>query len=209
MKNIKTYLSILAVILLVYFMPKSCGDKNPTMVETKSDTVYIEKIIKIPAISEEFEDKSPKHKTAVYDKGLIEEYKKLKTENERLKKFEELAQKRSYDSTYKDKSGLVTVNVKSETTGYLDYQKISFNVKEQEIKYLDKVITNTITQKVEPSFIISGGISAQTGVDLLNSKPNVGATIGFKNKSGYNLDVNYNTNENVMVTLKKDIFTFW
>ena len=76
-------------------------------------------------------------------------------------------------------------------------------------KYVPLLNEDTITEKVKPSFIISGGVSAQSSTNPLNLNPNVGLTVGFKNKNGYNLDINYNTQNNVMVTVKKDLFTFW
>lgn len=211
--RIKTIVSILVIgLTILYFFSNSCSREPKAGSTTKTDTVYITKTIKIPEVKGNFETKNPKPKDGVmvYDRALLNKYNDLKSENEKLKAYQKAVEIKEYENTYKyEKDEKVTITVSNTVTGSLTNQKVSFNIPEREIEYKERIITNTTTEKLKPSFIISGGVSAQSSTDLINLKPSVGLTVGFKNKSGYTLDVNYNTNRNVMITLKKDILTFW
>jgi len=211
--KIKTVISVLVVGLsILYFSSKSCSNEPSVGTKTKTDTIYVTKTIKVPEIKGSFETKNPKPKDGVivYDRNLLNKYNELKSENDKLKEYKKAIQVKEYENVYKyDKDDKVTVTVKNTVTGSMTNQKVEFFIPEREIEYKEKIITNTTIIRTKPSFIISAGGSLQASTDLLNMKPSVGATIGFKNKSGYTLDVNYNTNQNVMITLKKDILTFW
>jgi hypothetical protein len=174
-----------AVLLFIIFLVK-CGDgKTPVGKTTvKTDTIYTTKIVKIPEIKQVFIKEKPKPETEVAI-GLTDTV-------------------RTYNNIFKDSTGLVEVVVKDSVNGHLLKQVVSFNVKEREIQYKEKTITNTITTKLKPSFVISGGLKTQIGLH-----PSVGAELTFKNKNGWSLDLGTNTNKDVLVGVKKDIITFY
>lgn len=206
---IKDYAPWVFVVFLFFYIFMGGFNKQASSNKSKSDTIYVEKTIKIPEIVGSVNNPNPTiivNPTKTYDEELLKYLRSLSTKEEVLEACKEATQIREYKNTYaSDKDSTVVVTVEDSTAGRLLNQKMSFKVKEREVKYQEKIINNYL----KPKFVISAGGSAQLPTSPLAPKPAVGGVVGFKNKAGYNLDFGYNTNQQFEVTLKKDIFTFW
>lgn len=173
---------IVSAVLLFLLFVKSCVRENIEGVNTiTSDTIYIPKVIRIPEIKQVFVNTTPKEKGKSVVKGDTI---------------------RTYENKYIDSTGLAEVTISDSVNGKLLNQKVKIHVKEQEVKYEEKIITNTT--KLKPSFVISGGLTTQIGVN-----PSVGMELSFKNKSGYTLDLGVNNRKDFTIGVKKDLFTYW
>ena len=181
-KNLGAYFIIAFLVFLVFF--DTCSNKKETVKEvTKSDTVYIDRVIKIPEIKEKITYLKPKEIVKnIVGKDTLRNYKKL----------------------YKDSTGVAEVEVFDSINGKLLQQQVNIKVKEREVVYKDKIITNTTTIKYKPSFVISAGLNTSISVN-----PAVGVDLMLKNREGWNLNVGYNTNKEIMIGLKKDLITFY
>ena len=87
-------------------------------------------------------------------------------------------------------------------------QTVDINVKEREVQTKEVIIEKKTETKLKPVFILSGGVSATANTNMYDTKPALGIVLGIKTKE-YTVDANYNTNGNVTVLLKRDIFTLW
>lgn len=184
MKLIKQYIPwVITAVVALFFMFKSCGDKHDTTsrVVKTTDTVYVTKYVKIPEIKQVFVKTKPKPTTV---KVVAQDT------------F------RTYYTKYSDSTGVATIIVQDSVKGHLLGQIVSFNVKEREIEYKEKTVTNTIKQK--PKFNLALGMKTAVGVNS-----NIGAEATFKNRNGWSLDLGYNTNNQIMIGIKKDILTLW
>lgn len=183
-KNLAPWVITAFLAVLLFF--KGCGkdsNNNTVTKEVKSDTVYVDKIVKIPAITENIINIKPEP---------IKEYVKEKSKDTL----------RTYKNTYTDSTGVASVTVFDSVSGKLLEQAVNIHVKEREIKYKEKIITNTETIKKKPNFILSAGLSTTTGV-----KPIYGAEITLKNSTGWNLDLGYNLEKQITIGIKKDLIT--
>lgn len=176
---------LLGITLLFLFLGRCNNDVESVTTEIVTDTIYLEKIKVIPKIEEELETIKPRPvDIQVVNKDTI----------------------RSYSRVYKDSTGVAEITVEDSVNGILLNQKVKINVKEREIKYLEKLVTNTVTNttKVKPYMVLSAGLTATSGV-----RPTIGAEVSLKNKNGYNLDFGYNNQKEFTIGLKKDLLTIY
>lgn len=177
------YFVIFALVCFILFF-RDCSLKAPKdSVKIVSDTVYVYRTIKIPAVQQTMETKKP------------EAVKETKVGNDTI---------RTYRKTYKDSTGTAEVTVSDSVNGRLLNQIVDIKVKEREVKYRERFINTKTTIEHKPSFVISAGLTATSGIN-----PSFGAEIGFKNRNGLNLEVGYNNRNEIQVGIKKDIFTFY
>ena len=208
-KNIIFVVILLLIGFFVYtsFLSDYTIVKKERVDKVTVDTMYVEKELKVPARSHSFENNKPEPKI-VYEENpintkLLNDYKSLKTDYEKLKKYEEAVTVREYDTTYVSKDSIISVRVKDIVTGTLDKQYVSVEVAEQYIKYREKVITKTIEKY--PMFSIRGGVGFVVPT-IPTRSPTLEAALGFSNHKGYNIDFGINLNQDIRVTLTKDIF---
>lgn len=184
-ERIKTLLPwVIIIVLMILYFFKGCGVSNTSYkTETIRDTIYKEKVIKIPEIKEVFVNSKPKVISVIPPKSDKDTAVSV------------------YQNIYKDSSGLAQVEIIDSVKGRLTHQNVKFHVKEQEIKYTEKTITNTVKKK--PVFILSAGLNTTIGV-----RPSIGAEVDLKNRTT-TLELGINNYKEVTVGLKKDIFTKW
>lgn len=189
MKLIKQYLPwITTAVLIILLFFKSCGSNpvvpNPRVqVKVVTDTVYTTKYIKIPEIKQIFVTKKPKPvDISIIAKDTF----------------------RIYDTKYTDSTGVAEIIVKDSIKGHLLNQVVSFKVKERTIEYKEKTITNTITIKQKPKFNLALGLNTAIGKDA-----NIGAEATIKNGNGWSLDLGYNTSNQILIGIKRDIITLY
>lgn len=176
-----TYPAIILTLIAIILLQHRCSTHKTIQgsIITKTDTLFIPKIIKIKEIKQVFVNKYPKAiDSAIVGKDTL----------------------RSYNTCYTDSTGVVEVTVKDSVNGKLLNQVVDFYVKPRDIKYQEKVITNTTTIKQTPNFSLSAGINTS-----LNTTPAIGIGITVKDGTGWGLDLGYNSNKQFIVGIKKDI----
>lgn len=171
----------------------------------ETDTIYVDRIIKVPGQSGEFETLEPTPKIEYReDPVLLGKYKSLKTEKERLEAYINAITKRVYEVSYTSQDSIVTINVKDSVTGTLDWQNVVFEIKPREVKIEEKIITNTIEKY--PDFSIMVGVG--TRAPLTFDKPMIfEAVIGVEDKKGFIYQGTYDTEGYVGFRLTKKLFT--
>jgi len=196
-------LAFVAVFFISFF---TGGIKiNPGEDSIKIDTTYIDRVVTLPGRVDTFYvDKPVPYK--VYDSDREREYLDLKTENERLKKYLEETKVRLYSNIYKSNDSLVTVKTTDSVRGTLLNQTVKIDIKEQKIEYKERVITKTFTKR--PVFSLSTGFGVTTKYGSYNAS-SFEVNIGLKNKSGFEVELGLNTNKQIRVGLKKDLFTIY
>jgi hypothetical protein len=182
MKSLTPYFVIFGLLVFIIFF-KGCGKEMVGKTVTTTDTLVVEKMIVIPEIREVIKYRNPVPvDTQVVGKDTI----------------------RKYLRTYKDSTGVTEVTVSDSIAGRLLGQTINIKVKEREVKYTEKVITNNSVTKLKPSFVLSAGVSMVSGVN-----GSYGFEVGLKNSKGINLELGYDSNKNFTIGIKKDIFTLY
>ena len=191
------------------------GDSNDKII---IDTVYVDRVIKIPERIEVFKDNSPKAKI-VYkqDPVLLEQYTTLSDENEKLKKYIEAITIRTYEKKYMSKDSVVTIMVKDSVTGILNSQSVVFQLAQQEVVFKEKIINKTIEKK--PDFSLSFGLGVRiphffrgSGSEKVNGFPlpseplSLEGVLGMKDKKGYGYSLGVDTQGGATFTLTKDLF---
>ena len=176
-------------------------DDNDTV---KIDTVYVDRIIKIPEIREVFKDRYPEP-VIIYkaDPDLLKQFEELEDENEKLKRYAEAITKRDYEKTYVSTDSIVKITVKNSVTGTLDFQSVDFTVAEQEAIFREKVITKTIEKRPDFALSLGAGIKVPT---ILSAPLSFEAVIGVKSKKGFTYQLGVDTDKEFRFTLTKDIF---
>jgi hypothetical protein len=202
-----TYFIIGAVVALLINL-RACEKKSELRSHDDRvviDTVYVDKIIKVPEIKEVFINLTPEPKI-IYkaDPDLLKQFSDLEDENEKLKIYAEAITKRTYEKTYVSADSVVKIVVKDSVTGVLDFQSIDFNISEREIIYRDKIITKTIEKKPDFSISLGAGIKVPT---IFSDPVSLEAVIGIKSKKGFGYQLGIDTNKEFRLTLTKDLFT--
>ena len=172
-----------SLVCCVLFI-RSCNSEVKTgKTVTTTDTLYVDRIIKIPEIREVIVNAKPVPvKIQVVGKDTI----------------------RSYVKTYRDSTGVAEITVTDSVKGTLLNQIVGIKIKEREVRYTEKIITNNSVTKLKPSFVLSAGVKMISGLN-----GSIGAEVGLKNSKGVNLELGYNSNKNFTIGIKKDIFTFY
>lgn len=134
---------------------------------------------------------------------LLKRFEQLESDNAKTRAYAKAIALKVYEKTYKD--SLVSITVKDSIEGGdLTSQNVSWNIKKQEIKYHDKIITKY------PLYSISGGIGVNSVIDETGSyKTQISPLIGYRNKEGWQLEVGTNifNLKEFRIDLTKDIFT--
>ena len=198
---------LMGALLMLLLNAIACEDRRGTIDgndKVTIDTVYVDKIIKVPEIKEVFIDSIPDPKI-IYkaDPKLIKDFKELEDENEKLRIYAEAITKRTYEKTYVSADSIVRITVKDSVTGVLDFQSVDFNVAEREIVFREKVITKTIEKRPDFSLSMGAGIKVPT---LLDRPLSFEAVIGIKTKRGFGYQLGIDTNKEFRLTLTKDLF---
>lgn len=203
MKKFLSYFLIAALICFIFF--RNCpGESHPTTdsIETKTDTVWVPKVIPgdTSAISQ---SEFVPEKTYSVDSILRLKIAKLKDDNARLYFLLDEMKTKVYDTTYHFDRG--SVRVKDSIQGNLLGRDLKFMI--DDFQYQEKTITNTTTKKMYPKWAVSVGITtgAQTDFNFVQN-PFLGAEIGIRNAKGYTLELGYNTEKQVHITLSKTLF---
>ena len=215
-----TYLIIGIFIALVFHAmfrraDRISGDNNDRII---IDTLYVDRIIKVPERVEVFKDSTPEPKIVYKEnKELLEQYTSLTDENEKLKKYIEAITMRTYEKKYVSKDSVVTVTVKDSVTGTLNFQSVIFKLAQQEIVFKEKIINRTIEKK--PNFSLSLGVGLRIPHALRGSgSPKVDnyplpsdpisfeGVVGVKDKKGYGYQLGIDTQGGARFTITKDLF---
>jgi hypothetical protein len=173
----------ISLVCCVLFL-RSCNSEVKTgNTVTTTDTLYVDRIIKIPEILEVIVNTKPVPvKIQVVGKDTL----------------------RSYVNTYKDSTGVAEITVTDSVNGSLLNQIVGIKIKEREVRYTEKVITNNSVTKLKPYFVLSAGVKMISGLN-----GSMGAEVGIKNSKGVSLELGYNSNRTFIIGIKKDIFTFY
>lgn len=176
------FLFFSAFCAVIFF--RGCNKDTPVN-ETKTtiDTIFVDRVIKIPEIKE----------VIVYKDPVPVDIQVVGVDTIR-----------KYSKTYTDSTGVAEVTVDDSVNGRLLRQQVNIKVKEREIKYKERIVKTTNTIKYKPDFVMSAGLTATSGI-----RPSVGVEIGFKNHIGLNFEVGYNTNKIWTIGVKRDIFTHY
>jgi hypothetical protein len=182
-KSLSIFFVIFGTVCFLMFF-RGCGTKTEVgKTVTTTDTLYIDKVIKIPEVREKIVYRNPVPvETKVIGKDTIRKYKHV----------------------YKDSTGVAEITVSDSIAGRLLGQVVDIKIKEREVKYQEKVVTTTITKTLKPSFVLSMGVTAVSGLN-----GSYGVEVGIKNSKGLNLDLGYDSNKNFTVGIKKDVFTLY
>ncbi len=189
---------IITFILIQFFFIK-INQKTVIKDSVKIDSVLV--IKKIPEIKRETIFLNPKKvKEYVYInngkdliKTLEKQYNKkidsLVLINELLK----MKVKKVYKQQLND--SLVNIEATVKSSGKVDFIKLKYELKERNIQHYEK----TITKKVYPKFRILGGVSTN-----FNS---VNFNLSLQNKKGNIYGIGYDTNGNINIEYKYNLFT--
>ena len=145
--------------------------------------------VEVPVVKKEFD--------TVYVEGpvrekpnteLLEKYKALQDENEKLKVFEEATRTRIYTETYSDE--IQDISVFSQVNGELVEQSVSYETKP---RIIETVVRDTIPVLVEPKRSLRIGVEA--GVPTLQEQigPVFKGNLMLENKKGLILTAGYDT----------------
>ena len=197
--NFKKYFWQILVVILVFalFLQNSCGN------DIKKDTSVIVTEPKIGG----FDYYKPKEIKGIgyvfvtekgdiikvenpVNKELEQKYLNALSENEKLKLYLEVIQKRTYIDSLENKD--IKFKYTALTTGTLDSIKFDYVIKPDTIKIK------------QPVFSLLGGLSLETNMNTL--QPNLKANIGFQNKKKDILLLGGN-NKEINITYLKNIFT--
>ncbi|HET8839130.1 MAG TPA: hypothetical protein VFM82_09095 [Flavobacteriaceae bacterium] len=206
MRKLLPYLIIGILITILFF--KGCGDgkggkKSDTI---KIDTIFVEKTIPgdtITVVQTEFKPK------IIFRHGdnseLVQKIQQLESDKERLEFLLTKLQTKVYDTTYAFERGSLSIidTVQGSLLGR------SWNLKLNPIKYQEKTIFQTETKY--PKFSFSAGLNTGLTTDFSTQfkKPYIGLQIGFRNRSGYTLQLGFNSLEQAEITLSKDFITIF
>lgn len=198
---------LVGVFLTLLLNVISCEDREGIIGNNDTvslDTIYVEKIIKVPQIKEVFIDSTPEAQI-IYkaDPKLLKQYIDLEDENQRLKKYAEAVTKSLYERTYVSADSIVKIIVKDSVTGTLDFQSVDFNVSEREVLFKEKIVTKTIEKRPDFSLSLGAGIRIPT---LLSEASSIEVVIGMKSRKGFNYQLGVDTNKAFRFMLTKDIF---
>jgi len=173
--------------------------------KTETDTVYVDRIIKVPGQSGSFENPKPDPEI-VYkaDPELLKKYQDLETEKERLEAYIHAITRRTYEKSYVSNDSIVTITVKDSVTGTLDWQSVAFDIKPRDVKIQEKIITNTIEKYPDFSLMLGAGVRAPLS---FNEPLAFEAVIGIEGKNGLTYQLSYDTQEYVGFRLTKKLFT--
>jgi hypothetical protein len=193
MKNLKSILIVLGVIVLMYLI----YDKITAPV---NQTIYVPVEIEVPVpgvageiqhdtIQVPFEVKVPNP----LNNKLLEEYTKTKDSLERLKLFTDAITIRNYNEIFED--SIQTINVVSKVQGKLLDQDLSYFVKPRTVK-LDTVIPVKIPNRFKVF------LGAETGLPVfdmnnsnVNSAPVVKVNLFLKNRKDNMLSLGVSTDK--------------
>lgn len=195
------YLIAIIVVLVGYILlippkvvqktieiPSKQGEKiviKPIEV-VKYDTIYREKeVVRIEKVKNELNEE------------LLAKYNEAKKLNDSLllnEIFKNAIKKREYKEQLNDSNIIITVN--SKTTGYLDHQKITYNIKPQRI---------VINKAMERMSLYFGGYTYM-GIKEY-SPPAFGLDLSLMDKKRKKIiKLGYDTNQNAMVGISFKIF---
>ena len=198
---------LLGVVSALLFTAFNCEDKNGVVDgndRVTVDTVYVDRIIKVPEITGSFEDSIPDPKVVyVADPDLVRQYTDLEDENEKLKKYIEAITIRTYEKTYVSPDSIVSITVRDSVTGTLDFQNVDFTVAEREVLFKERLITKTIEKYPDFSLSLGAGVKVPTAPGGSFSAEGV---IGVRIKRGYGFQLGVDTNTDVRLTITKDLF---
>jgi len=168
------------------------------------DTVYVDRIIKVPQIKGSFKDSIP-DPVVIYkaDPRLLKQYTDLEGENDKLKKYIEAITIRSYEKTYVSADSIVLITVRDSVTGTLNFQSVDFIIAEREVVFKEKIITKTIEKRPDFSLNLGVGVKVPT---LSQEAISFEGVIGIKNKKGLGYQLGVDTNKELRFTLTKDLF---
>jgi hypothetical protein len=209
-KNLNLTYFIIGFLLALFFTFITCEatggfgvpDRND---KVEVDTVYVDRVIKVPGKSGSFETIKPNPKTVYQaDPVLLKKYQSLKTEKERLEAYIYAITKRKYEKVYTSKDSIVTITVNDSVTGTLDWQGVAFDIKPRDVIIKEKIITNTIEKYPDFSLMVGAGARAPLN---FNQPMAFELTLGVEDNKGFTYQVSYDTQQYVGFRLTKKLFT--
>ena len=153
-----------------YYKPKPIKGINYVFVTEEGDTIKVENPV---------------------NKELEQKYLNALSENEKLKLYLEVIQKRTYIDSLEDKN--IKINYTALTTGTLDSIKIDYTIKPDTIKIK------------QPVFRLLGGSSLE--FNYLTMKPSIGINLGFQNKKGNILIGGFNSSQELVISYYHNLWT--
>lgn len=115
-----------------------------------------------------------------------------------LREYIQAIKTRKYVERYED--SVLTGTIKTETQGKLKSIDFQYILKEQKLVSYDK----TITHKITPKYSLLLGARLSTSTSLEN--PSIELNAGFQDKNGNMYEFGYNTNQQISVGGKFNIF---
>lgn len=188
---------IITFILLQFFFYKI--EKTQVKDSIKIDSVLVVK--KIPEIKRETIFLNPKKvKEYVYInngkdliKTLEKQYNKKVDSLVLINELLKMNVKKVYKQQLND--SLVNIEATVKSSGKVDFIKLKYELKERNVQYYEK----TITKKVYPKFRILGGVS--TNFNAVNFN------LSLQNTKGNVYGIGYDTNGNINIEYKNNLFT--
>ena len=153
-----------------YYKPKPIKGLGYVFVTEEGDTIKVENPV---------------------NKELEQKYLNALSENEKLKLYLEVIQKRTYIDSLEDKN--IKINYTALTTGTLDSIKIDYTIKPDTIKIK------------QPVFRLLGGSSLE--FNYLTMKPSIGINLGFQNKKGNILIGGFNSSQELVISYYHNLWT--
>lgn len=191
--------TILIIFFILTLLVKCRIDRLQLKDSIKIDSVLV--IKKIPEIKRETIFLNPKKvKEHVYInngkdliKTLEKQYNKKVDSLVLINELLKMKVKKVYKQQLND--SLVNIEATIKSSGKVDFIKLKYELKERNIQYYEK----TITKKVYPKFRILGGVS--TNFNAVNFN------LSLQNKKGNVYGIGYDTNGNINIEYKYNLFT--
>lgn len=197
---------IIAIVLgLIYILNGKFTLRKSTE-EIKKDSIRIVKNTK--ELKGGFTDNKPtiiyvqtpkEQSNDVYLNTLLSELNTIKDASKKNEKILEALALRVYEKTYEDST--VVITVKDSINGRLKTQDVKWKVKPQKVSYFEK----TITKKIKPNFRLLLGSKFTTNSTF--EKSSIELNLGVQDKKGNIFEAGINTNNNISVGAKLNIFT--
>jgi hypothetical protein len=181
----KDVLYILIIVGLIAWWVFSPGPE-PVIKEVP---VEVPVIVKVPVIERKFDTIYKPGPTKYKDnEELVEQYKALETEVERLSLLERATRTQWYTETYEDSVQAITVN--TQVSGNLNWQNVSYETKPREI---ETVVRDTIPVPVEPRIHLRAGAEVGVPTNLANPGAVLKGNLYLENKKGMIFSAGYDT----------------
>lgn len=122
------------------------------------------------------------------DKDMLKEFKRLKTENEKLEAYKEATRTRIYNETFEDDVQEITVF--SQVAGKLQEQSVEYKTKPSKV---ETVAEGKVEVPVPTKRSLRGGVEMGMPVDNLRAEPIFKGNLLLENKKGLIFSAGYDT----------------